>query len=60
MINFDFDGDGRLDPIEHATAVTYYEEALRGDYQDAFIDDVTDLTFDEEDDYIFDPDDEDW
>lgn len=60
VINFDFDGDGRLDLIEHATARTYYEEALQEDFEDTLLDDAADLAFDGDDDYIFDPDDEDW
>ena len=36
--SFDFDRDGKLDPIELATRDTYYRELLYNDYNDAIAD----------------------
>ena len=50
MVNFDFDGDGRLDPIEHATALTYYNEET----EEMFLDDYADFILGENEDDVLD------
>ncbi len=50
--SFDFDRDGKLDPIELATRDTYYRELLYNDYNDAIADETDDFTF-EDDEYLY-------
>lgn len=45
-MRFDLDGDGKLDAIERATMLTYFDRFRSEEDLDAILDEDDDLTFD--------------